>query len=268
MISVTGVPSSGKRVSIGDGLTIHVPYGAVYFKDDDDLYSVFMLSPIPGNYKDGRFSINDDIDTLWKLSNISRKVVVEELEKISETEAKSKMEEFVKGVADAYTKSTDTAVTEDDKRKDEYSIEDDGVTFRSTLSIGKSGGSAGRIKTVGNVTHTYAEMKVRIGSMGEISYLFALAGVLNYPEAYIYQATMSISNFDKKTEIYEKRIAPVLESLEMNGSKGKSTVKLSQSTKKKSSALKSTSKSVPKSTSKSMPTQVDIDLQKDIAAIE
>lgn len=220
---VTGVPAEGKRISLGYGLSIHLPYGAVYAKNEDDenQFMIRMLSPIPGNYRAGSFSIDDDDTPLWNLGSFRRSATFDCSES-SEDEALDAIAKNLKSFSEGMSKGSDTAVTEDDKRKDSWSEDADGsVTFSSSISIGLTGGGeVGRpVKVSENVVYCTADLNLRIGREGKITYRNLVVGTLDYPGADIRMAFLNIPNDAKRAEILERRIGPVLKTLELDRTK-------------------------------------------------
>ena len=42
-----GVPENGKRVTFTDGLSLHIPFGVAYGKDEDGKYSIVRYQSVP-----------------------------------------------------------------------------------------------------------------------------------------------------------------------------------------------------------------------------
>ena len=73
---VYGVPGGGKRVKLTDRLSILVPGGAVYGKNDDGNYSITQYKSALSGYRNGAFTVDDEEEILWRISNIQQKAVV------------------------------------------------------------------------------------------------------------------------------------------------------------------------------------------------
>lgn len=65
-MQVYGVPPQGRELELFPGLTLQVPFGAAYARDEDGSLSFFMPWPTPRTYRDGPFELDDEAELDWK----------------------------------------------------------------------------------------------------------------------------------------------------------------------------------------------------------
>ena len=72
-----GVPENGKRVTFTDGLSLHIPFGVAYGKDEDGKYSIVRYQSVPAGYRNGDFTVEDGEEILWRISGLQRTAVID-----------------------------------------------------------------------------------------------------------------------------------------------------------------------------------------------
>ena len=68
-MQVNGVSPGGKELELFPGLSLQVPFGAVYARNEDGNWDLSMPRSAPRGYRDGPFELDDEAETAWKLSD-------------------------------------------------------------------------------------------------------------------------------------------------------------------------------------------------------
>ena len=212
-LTMTGVGATGKTLSLLDGLSIKLPYGSVYVKNDDGSYGFGRFSSVPKNYRDSVFAIEKDAPFMWSLSSF-RLNSYAEYEDISRTEVVNRVEEFVKQAANSLIANEDTTSTDDERYKFDTEEQDDGLVFRIQYSQAQAGGKVGDIVISGNTIACLIEQKHRFMRL-YISFYHVMVAVLDYPYVGVYTASMSCADDDKEAVFY-KEVLPTLQTLALS----------------------------------------------------
>ena len=69
-MQVNGVPPKGKELELFPGLTLHLPFGVAYARDEDGSMNLLKPRTSPKLYRDGPFELDDGAETTWKINSL------------------------------------------------------------------------------------------------------------------------------------------------------------------------------------------------------
>ena len=215
---VYGAPVEGKRINLTDRVSIQVPYGVVYSKDEDGNYTLTKYKYTPEGYRDGVFTVNDETEIRWQISSIKQQA---EMNFQSDTGVfdPAEMRNVMRTSMESLAQSM---VREDNSSKEVYEpgssthVEETqgGFTLRSQISMNAAGGSYQLLDLPGLRAAAMAKKGVQIFGMTlYFTYLFLCAGDEN--GAPVLSATLKATDGD--FDFYKKNLTPLLSTVEYRG---------------------------------------------------
>ncbi len=210
-MQVNGVPPSGKELELFPGLSLQLPFGAVYARNEDGNWDLSMPWPTPGDYRDGPFELDDEAETTWKLNSL-RSLFSGTIE-VPRAEAAKAVEESLEDVARSLTEDQDQSESDEDRYTFGTEEGEGGLTFQANFSTAKAGGSYEKPVTKGNVTLCVVHQRMRV--MGfHITVSHLIIGVVDYPQMRYYLASLGIPDEDRRGDILKEEIFPLLYTLQ------------------------------------------------------
>lgn len=209
-MQVNGVSPGGKELELFPGLSLQIPFGVVYARNEDGNWDLSMPWPAPRNYRDGPFELDDEAQLDWKLTDF-RKIFDGTLE-VPQAEAARAVEEHMEELAQGLTEDKDQSESDEDRYTFDVDEKEDGLTFQADFSTAQAGGSYEKPVTMGNVTLCVIHQRMRVMRF-HITVSHLLVGVTDYPHMRYYLAGLSVPDEEKREEILRKRLSPLLYSL-------------------------------------------------------
>lgn len=210
-----GVPENGKRVTFTDGLSLHIPFGVAYGKDEDGKYNIVRYQSVHAGYRNGAFTVEDEEEILWRISGLQRTAVIDfasdEMELTPES-VQGAMREKVRDVAKSM-------VQEDNSTDEPYELgsstkveeTEDGFVLRSSISMNAAGGSYQMLDLPGKLAGAVAKKGVQIfGMTMYFTYLFL--AVEHCPEAPLFSAMLAVP---EDPDYYQMTLIPLLKTAEL-----------------------------------------------------
>ncbi len=214
-MQVYGVSPQGRELELFPGLTLQVPFGTAYARDEDGDISFFMPWPTPRSYRDGPFELDDEAEMDWKLGSF-RQIFSGTL-KVPQSEAARAVEEHMETLAKGLTEDKDQGESDEDRYTFDTEEKEDGLTFQANSSIAQAGWPYEKPVTRGHVTLCVVHPRVRV--MGfHIAVSHLLVGVTDYPHMRYYLARLGVPDEEKREETLQKRLFPLLYSLKFTAS--------------------------------------------------
>ena len=217
---LNGVPKEGKRIQVTDRLSLQIPSGVAYGKDDDGHYNMIQYQSLPKGYKNGSFTADDEEEVLWSITGLKEQgVITFEAEDDTQLTPEAVREVMRSKIVDI----AKSMVQEDNSSKEPYEpgsstkVEEteDGFVLRSGISINAAGGSYRILelsdKLVGAVVKKGFQL---FGITMYFTYLFL--AVEDCPEAPLFYATLKAPD---ESDFYEKTLEPILKTAELAPSK-------------------------------------------------
>lgn len=210
-----GVPENGKRVTFTDGLSLHIPFGVAYGKDEDGKYSIVRYQSVPAGYRNGDFTVEDGEEILWRISGLQRTAVIDfasdEMELTPESVQRA-IEEKVRDVAKSM-------VQEDNSTDEPYELgsstkveeTEDGFVLRSSISMNAAGGSYQMLDLSGELVGAVAQKGVQIFGM-KMYFTYLFLAVEHCPEASLFSAMLAVP---EDPDFYQKTLIPLLKTAEL-----------------------------------------------------
>ena len=209
-MQVNGVSPGGKELELFPGLSLQIPFGVVYARNEDGNWDLSMPWPAPRNYRDGPFELDDEAQLDWKLTDF-RKIFDGTL-KVPQSEAARAVEEHMEELAQGLTEDKDQSESDEDRYTFDVDEKEDGLTFQADFSTAQAGGSYEKPVTMGNVTLCVIHQRMRVMRF-HITVSHLLVGVTDYPHMRYYLSGLSVPDEEKREEILRKRLSPLLYSL-------------------------------------------------------
>lgn len=209
-MQVYGVPPQGRELELFPGLTLQVPFGAAYARDEEGSLSLFMPWPTPRSYRDGPFELDDEAEMDWKLNSF-RQVFSGTLE-VPASNAAAAVEEHMEEIARNLTEDKDRSESDEDRYTFDTEEKEDGLTFQANFSTAQAGGSYEKPVTRGHVTLCVVHQRMRVMRF-HITVSHLLVGVTDYPHMRYYLAGLGVPDEEKRADILQKRLFPPLFSL-------------------------------------------------------
>ncbi len=210
-MQVNGVPPKGKELELFPGLTLHLPFGIAYARDEDGSMNLLKPRTSPKLYRDGPFELDDEAETTWKLNSL-RSVFSGTIEAPRANAAKA-VEENMEDIAKGLTEDQDQSESDEDRYTFGTEEGEDGLTFQANFSTAQAGGSYEKPVTKGNVTLCVVHQRMRVMRF-HITVSHLLIGVVDYPQMRYYLAGLGIPDEDRRGEILEKELFPLLYTLQ------------------------------------------------------
>ena len=136
-MQVNGVPPSGKELELFPGLSLQLPFGAVYARSEDGNWDLSMPWPTPKSYRGGPFELDDEAQLDWKLTDF-RKIVEGTIEAPRDQAAKA-VEEMLEELAQKLTEDQDQSESDEDRYTFDVDEKEDGLTFQADFSTAQAG---------------------------------------------------------------------------------------------------------------------------------
>lgn len=220
---VYGVPKEGKRVKFSDGLSLVLPFGTAYAKDDDGKYNILYYKTTPAGYRNGVFTADDEEEVLWSINGLQKNAVVnfesDEAE-LTPASVREEMPAQLRGVAQ-------TLVGEDNSSKEPYEpgsstkVEETegGFVIRSGITVNAAGGSYQLLDLGEKAVGAVVKKGVQIFGL-TMYFTYLLLAVEDCPEAPLFSATLRAPD---DPDFYEKTLVPLLKTawLESTGKSDK-----------------------------------------------
>lgn len=214
---VYGVPEGGKRVKLTDRLSILVPGGAVYGKNDDGNYSITQYKSALSGYRNGAFTVDDEEEILWSISNIQQKAVVSfssEDGEVTPQAVREEMGEKLLAVAKGMVK-------EDNSSKEPYEpgsstkVEETagGFVLRAGISVNAAGGSYRILALPDRLAGAVVKQGFQLFGI-TMYYTSLLFAVEDCPDAPLFYAALKGPD---TPDFYEKTLEPLLATVELEG---------------------------------------------------
>lgn len=210
-----GVPENGKRVTFTDGLSLHIPFGVAYGKDEDGKYNIVRYQSVPAGYRNGAFTVADEVEILWRISGLQRTAVIDfasdEMELTPEA-VQEAMREKIRDVAKSMVQE-DNSTDEPYELGSSTNVEEteDGFVLRSSISMNAAGGSYQMLDLPGKLAGAVAKKGVQIfGMTMHFTYLFL--AVEHCPEAPLFSAMLAVP---EDPDFYQKTLIPLLKTAEL-----------------------------------------------------
>lgn len=159
-MQVNGVSPGGKELELFPGLSIQIPFGAVYARNEDGNWDLSMPCPTPKSYRDGPFELDDEAQLDWKLTDF-RKIVDGTVEVPRDQAAKAAAENLEE-LAQKLTEDQDQSESDEDRYTFDMDEKEDGLTFQANFSTAQAGGSYEKPVTRGNVTLCVIHQRMRV----------------------------------------------------------------------------------------------------------
>ena len=210
-MQVNGVPPKGKELELFPGLTLHLPFGVAYARDEDGSMNLLKPRTSPKLYRDGPFELDDEAETTWKINSL-RSLFSGTIE-APRAEAAKAVEESLEDAARSLTEDQDQSESDEDRYTFGTEEGEGGLTFQANFSTAKAGGSYEKPVTRGNVTLCVVHQRMRV--MGfHITVSHLLIGVVDYPQMRYYLASLGIPDEDRRGDILKEEIFPLLYTLQ------------------------------------------------------
>lgn len=206
-MQVNGVSPGGKELELFPGLSLQIPFGAVYARNEDGNWDLSMPCPAPRGYRDGPFELDDEAETAWKLSGF-RQVFSGTIEVPRDQAAKAAAENLEE-LAQKLTEDQDQSESDEDRYTFDVDEKEDGLTFQADFSTAQAGGSYEKPVTRGNVTLCVVHQRMRVMRF-HITVSHLLAAVADYPQVRFYIAGLGVPDEEKRQEILDKGLFPML----------------------------------------------------------
>ncbi|MDO4268997.1 MAG: hypothetical protein Q4C73_11035 [Eubacteriales bacterium] len=210
-----GVPESGKRVTLADGLCLHIPFGVAYGKDEDGKYNVVRYQSVPAGYRDGAFTVDDGEEIQWRISGLQRTAVIN-----FESDGVELTPESVRGaMREKICELAKSMVQEDNSTDEPYEwgsstkVEETegGFALRSSISMNAAGGSYQMLELPDHLAGAVAKKGVQLfGITMHFNYLFL--AVENCPEAPLFSSMLTVP---EDPAFYQKTLIPLLRTAEL-----------------------------------------------------
>ncbi len=220
-----GVPKGGKRVKLADGLSLHIPFGVAYGKDEDGNFNIVQFQSIPAGYRSGAFTVEDEEERLWSINGLKKTAVIDftsEDTELTPEAVQGAMREKICDLAKSMVQednSTDEPYEWGSSTKVEET--EGGFVMRSGISINAAGGSYQILGLSGKLAGAVAKKGFQLfGITMYFNYLFL--AVEDCPSAPVFYATLGAPD---DPDFYEKTLVPLLETAEFEGKKGPAAAK-------------------------------------------
>ena len=214
-----GVPREGKRVTLSDGLSLRIPFGVAYGKDEDGNYTILQYQTVPTGYRDGAFTVKDGEEVLWSISGLQKKAVMSfEAEDGAMTPAsvqeamRGKLQELAKGMVQEDNSSQEPYEPGSSTKVEET---EGGFVIRSGISINAAGGSYDMLELSEKVAGAVAKKGFQLFGM-TMYFTYLLLAVEDCPEAALFYATLKGAG---EADFYEKTLTPLLKTAELETSR-------------------------------------------------
>ena len=210
-MQVNGVPPKGKELELFPGLTLHLPFGVAYARDEDGNMNLIKPRTSPKLYRDGPFELDDGAETTWKINSL-RSLFSGTIE-APRAEAAKAVEESLEDAARSLTEDQDQSESDEDRYTFGTEEGEGGLTFQANFSTAQAGGSYEKPVTRGDVTLCVVHQRMRV--MGfHITVSHLLIGVVDYPQMRYYLAGLDIPDEDRRGDILKREIFPLLYALQ------------------------------------------------------
>ncbi len=166
-----------------------------------------MPCSAPRGYRDGPFELDDEAKTAWKLSGF-RQVFSGTIEAPRDQAAKAAAENLEE-LAQKLTEDQDQSESDEDRYTFDVDEKEDGLTFQADFSTAQAGGSYEKPVTRGNVTLCVVHQRMRVMRF-HITVSHLLAAVADYPQVRFYIAGLGVPDEEKRQEILDKGLFPML----------------------------------------------------------
>lgn len=166
-----------------------------------------MPCSAPKGYRDGPFELDDEAKTAWKLSGF-RQVFSGTIEAPRDQAAKAAAENLEE-LAQKLTEDQDQSESDEDRYTFDVDEKEDGLTFQADFSTAQAGGSYEKPVTRGNVTLCVVHQRMRVMRF-HITVSHLLAAVADYPQVRFYIAGLGVPDEEKRQEILDKGLFPML----------------------------------------------------------
>ncbi len=206
-MQVNGVSPGGKELELFPGLSLQIPFGAVYARNEDGNWDLSMPRSAPRGYRDGPFELDDEAETAWKLSDF-RQVFSGTIEAPRDQAAKAAAENLEE-LAQKLTEDQDQSESDEDRYTFDVDEKEDGLTFQADFSTAQAGGSYEKPVTRGNVTLCVVHQRMRVMRF-HITVSHLLAAVADYPQVRFYIAGLGVPDEEKRQEVLDKGLFPML----------------------------------------------------------
>ena len=189
------------------GLSLQIPFGAVYARNEDGNWDLSMPRSAPRGYRDGPFEMDDEAETAWKLNSF-RQVFSGTIEAPRDQAAKAAAENLEE-LARKLTEDQDQSKSDEDRYTFDVDEKEDSLTFQADFSTAQAGGSYEKPVTRGNVTLCVVHQRMRVMRF-HITVSHLLAAVADYPQVRFYIAGLGVPDEEKRQEILDKGLFPML----------------------------------------------------------
>lgn len=166
-----------------------------------------MPCSAPKGYRDGPFELDDEAKTAWKLSGF-RQVFSGTIEAPRDQAAKAAAENLEE-LAQKLTEDQDQSESDEDRYTFDVDEKEDSLTFQADFSTAQAGGSYEKPVTRGNVTLCVVHQRMRVMRF-HITVSHLLAAVADYPQVRFYIAGLGVPDEEKRQEILDKGLFPML----------------------------------------------------------
>lgn len=166
-----------------------------------------MPCSAPRGYRDGPFELDDEAKTAWKLSGF-RQVFSGTIEAPRDQAAKAAAENLEE-LAQKLTEDQDQSESDEDRYTFDVDEKEDSLTFQADFSTAQAGGSYEKPVTRGNVTLCVVHQRMRVMRF-HITVSHLLAAVADYPQVRFYIAGLGVPDEEKRQEILDKGLFPML----------------------------------------------------------
>ena len=166
-----------------------------------------MPCSAPRGYRDGPFELDDEAKTAWKLSGF-RQVFSGTIEAPRDQAAKAAAENLEE-LVQKLTEDQDQSESDEDRYTFDVDEKEDGLTFQADFSTAQAGGSYEKPVTRGNVTLCVVHQRMRVMRF-HITVSHLLAAVADYPQVRFYIAGLGVPDEEKRQEILDKGLFPML----------------------------------------------------------
>ncbi|WP_300605876.1 BRCT domain-containing protein [uncultured Oscillibacter sp.] len=173
----------------------------------DGNWDLSMPCSAPRGYRDGPFELDDEAKTAWKLSGF-RQVFSGTIEAPRDQAAKAAAENLEE-LAQKLTEDQDQSESDEDRYTFDVDEKEDGLTFQADFSTAQAGGSYEKPVTRGNVTLCVVHQRMRVMRF-HITVSHLLAAVADYPQVRFYIAGLGVPDEEKRQEILDKGLFPML----------------------------------------------------------
>lgn len=215
----TGVSKNGARIPVGGGLSVHLPYGGAYGKDEDGDLVLIQFSPIPRTYREGSFTADDDAPFSWRIGGWTKSdhLSLEDLDLTTFEERKHVLDFLLRQIAELTVPAGESGEPYELDSSTETEETDDGFIIRMNLSSKNTGGSYQQIPFPDETySAVLVNQKIQI-MMAAITVRFLIFGAFNESAVSFCRCSLSIP--DDKEEGFgycEKILSPILRTLEID----------------------------------------------------